>query len=138
MPHVRLPYVIYFVTWRLHKRAVPLEPDERTVVANAINYYNEYRYWLSGYVVMDDHVHVVVRVSHTTTLQKVVQNWKSFTSHELIKVSGREGSVWQPEYFDRIIRDEEELRATLEYVANNPKKRWPDIEEYPWCRVFEI
>jgi hypothetical protein len=30
------------------------------------------------------------------------------------------------------VRDERELREKLEYIAQNPFKRWPDIPEYRW------
>ncbi len=136
LPHFRGPHAVYFVTWRLHKLAVPLEPNERTLIADAINYYNESRYWLHGFVVMDDHVHGVVRIAPQCSVQKTVQNWKSFTSHKLIKQGEREGQLWQQEYFDRIIRDASAIESILEYIKNNPSKRWPDIGHYEWCRVF--
>jgi hypothetical protein len=40
--------------------------------------------------------------------------------------------VWQFEYFDRIVRDEDELLQKLRYILGNPWKRWPGIEGYEW------
>ena len=34
--------------------------------------------------------------------------------------------MWQNESFDRVVRDEEELREKVRYVCSNPLKRWPD------------
>ena len=42
------------------------------------------------------------------------------------------GSIWQDEYFDRIIRREEEFYETAKYILSNPYKRW-QVEEYPWA-----
>jgi hypothetical protein len=42
----------------------------------------------------------------------------------------RIGSIWQEEYFDTIVR-EGQFTIYLEYILNNPKKRW-GVEEYPW------
>jgi hypothetical protein len=45
---------------------------------------------------------------------------------------GRFGRIWQDEYFDRIVRDEKEFMQKLDYIVNNPWKRWPNIQDYPW------
>jgi putative transposase len=60
LPHWRMDGSIYFVTWRLDGSQSPLEPNERTLVAHAIKHFAGERYELLAYVVMDDHVHVVV------------------------------------------------------------------------------
>jgi REP element-mobilizing transposase RayT len=36
--------------------------------------------------------------------------------------------IWQRNYFERIIRNERELNATREYIANNPMKWSLDCE----------
>ena len=51
---------------------------------------------------------------------------------------GRTGRVWQREYFDRVIRDDEELGSRLAYIPGNPGKRWPDIEVYSWVWVEAV
>jgi putative transposase len=80
---------------------------------------------------MDDHVHVLVQPVDRS-LERIVQTWKSFTAHEINKVRGVEGTVWQPEYIDRIMRTEEEVFEKAHYILNNPKKRWPELGEYAW------
>jgi putative transposase len=50
------------------------------------------------------------------------------------RVLGRTGSFWQREYFDRLIRNENELEwAVVQYVITNPErarlKGWPWV----WC-----
>jgi REP element-mobilizing transposase RayT len=84
---------------------------------------------------MDDHVHVIVRPHAEYKLETIIQSWKSFTSNRLRKESGRSGWVWQSEYYDRIMRTEQELWETVRYLADNPRERWPDIQEYPWLLV---
>jgi hypothetical protein len=44
-------------------------------------------------------------------------------------------SIWQEEYFDRIVRDEKEFLDKVQYILNNPLKRWPEMEGYPWVWV---
>jgi leucyl-tRNA synthetase len=81
---------------------------------------------------MDDHVHVIVQPFEGNALESVVQSWKSYISHELTARSGRRAPVWLDEYFDRIIRDEDEFTEKANYIARNPVKRWPTVRRYEW------
>ena len=132
LPHWRLPGATYFVTWRLAEGQRPLMPEERTVVADAFHFFDQQRYELSAYVVMDDHVHVIVTPLAHARLQDIYHSWKSYTARHFQRGSGRRGRVWQQEPFDRIVRDEAELSEKIQYILNNPLKRWPDITDYPW------
>jgi putative transposase len=53
---------------------------------------------------------------------EVVHSWKSFTAHEINKLTGRSGPVWAVDYFDRFMRDEEHFHATVGYIEQNPVK----------------
>jgi len=136
LPHWRGNHVIYFVTWCVELGVAPLQEEERTLVASAFEYFDNKRYWLFAYVVMDDHVHVLVRASPEHPLEKIIHSWKSFTAHQFGRQTGRVGQVWQQEYQDRIVRDREEIENRLQYIAYNPTKRWPDLKEYPWMKIL--
>jgi len=138
LPHWRADDVIYFVTWRLHKSNAPLRPEERTVVASALEYFHGFRYSLLAYVVMDDHVHVLVRMMPGLPLEKVLQSWKSYTANHFQRNFDRERSVWEQEYRDHIIRGEEELIKVVQYISDNPLIRWPDATSYQWVRVYDF
>ena len=122
----------YFVTWRLHKNQQSLKPKEKDIVKSAICYFDGDRYQLYAYVVMDDHVHVLLSPIGEHKLKDIFHSWKSFTSHELCKRFKRSSPVWLDESFDRIVRNEAELYEKANYIANNPRNRWPDLEDYPW------
>lgn len=132
LPHWRMEGSVYFVTWRLHTSQSDLNPDERSIITSAIKHFDAVRYNLFAYVVMHDHVHVIVKPSEKYPLEKLVHSWKSFTANHLQHQFRRERSIRQDEYFDRIIRDETELLEKAQYIMNNPFKIWPEIEEYPW------
>jgi REP element-mobilizing transposase RayT len=136
LPHWQTSAAIYFITWRIAKSIPKLTPDERSAVAGALEFFHEDRYYLLGYVVMDDHVHVLVRLSANMSLPKVIHTWKSYTANRLQRVSYRSGSVWQQEHFDRIVRDAEELRNAAVYIQDNAASRWPECVDYPWCKMF--
>jgi len=56
-------------------------------------------------------------------LSEIVHAWKSYTAHEINKLLGRSGSVWQLEPFDHIVRDMAALGRFRQYIRNNPGKQ---------------
>src|SRR5438067_1612913 len=60
LPHLRAFGATYFVTWRLAHGQPDLTHAERAIVAAAIRHFDGTRYALAAFVVMNDHVHVVV------------------------------------------------------------------------------
>lgn len=135
LPHWRMEGATYFITWRLDEKQSKLTPDERSLVQAALRHFDGERYELLAYVVMDDHVHALINPLGGHRLQDIVHSWKSFTARVLQRTSGRQGRVWQDEYFDRIVRDEAEYIEKATYILNNPWKRWPGIADYPWVKV---
>jgi adenine-specific DNA methylase len=77
-------------------------------------------------------VHVIVKPRPGWELSQLTHSWKSFTANQLQRCFGRKGAVWQDESWDRVIRDEDEFWEKVEYILNNPKKRWPEIQDYRW------
>ncbi len=135
LPHWRMSGAVYFATWRLHPSQPELKPEERHLLTNTLSHFDGKRYELLAYVVMHNHIHVIVAPNDEHQLQTVVQSWKSFLANRLQREYGRKGSIWQDEYFDRIIRDEEEFLEKAQYILNNPQKEWPDITEYQWVGI---
>jgi REP element-mobilizing transposase RayT len=133
LPHWRLTGSVYFVTWRLADHQPCLSSEERTLVVTTIKHFENRRYTLPAYVVMDDHVHVLVLPLEGFALHRIVHSWKSFSAQRLASDGARIPPVWQREYFDRIVRNDDELRQKAQYILGNPLKRWPSIEEYPWA-----
>ncbi len=97
------------------------DPAHAMTVALALRYFDGMRYNLGAYVVMPNHVHALVQPTSSTTLTSITHSWKSYTAHELQRQNGITGSLWQEESFDRIVRDENELRKFDEYIFENPK-----------------
>jgi len=135
LPHWRLEGSVYFITWRIYPEQDSLQPDERTIVQSAILHFDDKKYNLHGYVVMDDHVHVLFYPLEGFKVQKIVHSWKSFTANILQRNFNRIGKVWLDEYFDRIIRNERDYWEKINYIWNNPLKRWLDIDNYQWVWV---
>ncbi|HEY3319811.1 MAG TPA: PfkB family carbohydrate kinase [Planctomycetota bacterium] len=132
LPHWRLEGAYYFVNWRLRSDQAELSPHERSLVVSALMHFNSQRYTLIAYVIMGDHVHVIVQPTKAHTLESIVQSWKSYTANRMQHESGRQGAVWEHEYYDRILRNDSEFYEKLDYIQNNPFKRWPELTEYQW------
>jgi REP-associated tyrosine transposase len=123
LPHWEYSDSIYFITWRLHKNQSSLIPEERSLVVEVLKHFEEKRYSLFSFVIMDDHVHVLARLGPAETLPKVLHTWKSYTANRLQREFKRKGSIWQEEYFDTIVRNWQQFLSYLKYIVNNPKKR---------------
>jgi REP element-mobilizing transposase RayT len=96
--------------------------DIRAIVANALPHFDGARYWLDAWVVMPNHVHVVLTPLAGYDLSAILHSWKSFTSHAILKLlPGWEGPLWQKESFDHIVRDADHLQRFRAYIANNSR-----------------
>lgn len=71
--------------------------------------------------IMPNHVHALIEVG-SVPLSRIVQNWKSITAVAANKLLARPGRFWQPEYWDRFRRNEEQTRKAICYIENNPVK----------------
>ena len=98
--------------------------DERAakVVADALIHFDGERYDLGAWVVMPNHVHVVVTPRDGHHIGDILHSWKSFTAHKINELLGRTGRFWQHESYDHIVRNERALYKIQEYIDRNPEK----------------
>ena len=66
-------------------------------------------YLLHSWVIMPNHVHVLVSPFPGEPLAGMVIGWKRFSATRIHKASGATGTLWQKDYFDRLIRDWDRL-----------------------------
>ena len=105
-----------------HGSCVLRQPASRKIVADALSHFDGVRYDLAAYVLMPNHVHALVKLKTDHPLPGILHSWKSFTAKAINKALGRTGSVWQPEYWDRLIRNERHFSACRTYIRDNPNK----------------
>ena len=108
-------------------------PDVAEVVATALQFFEGRRYRQFAWCVMPNHVHSVFRPLPNWPLERVLHSWKSFTSKEADKPLHRTGSFWEPEYYDHLIRSEQEFNQYVAYVASNPLKA--GLKDWRWVWV---
>src|SRR6185503_6360625 len=73
LPHWRIDGSTYFVTWRVDRDQSDLTASERTCVAKTIRHFDLVRYELLVWVVMNDHVHVVLTPFAKHPLESIVR-----------------------------------------------------------------
>ena len=96
------------------------QPEIGALVENALLHFDGERYRLHAWVVMPNHVHVLVTPLDGNSLSSIVHTWKSFTAKAANRLLGREGTFSFEEYFDRAIRDDRHFTRAVEYIENNP------------------
>ena len=98
--------------------------DERIArqVEDALFHFDGVRYRLLAWVVMPNHVHVLIETRPGFPLADIIHSWKSYTAKQANQTLERVGAFWMPDYFDRYIRDEQHLVAVTNYIEQNPVK----------------
>lgn len=92
------------------------------IVANALNRFDLDRYERGEWVVMPNHVHLIVTPRQGFELAKILHSWKSYTANSINTELNRSGKLWQDESFNQILRSEQHQWKVEEYIRNNPAK----------------
>lgn len=104
-----------------------------SMVVEAIRYRDKTQYDLHKYVVMGNHVHLLI--TPLATVSKLMQSLKWFTAREGNRMLGLTGRpFWQEESYDRIVRDATEFRRIGRYIEMNPVKAGmvAEPEDFLW------
>ena len=129
---------VYFITTSVADRE-PLFREEAycQIVFQAVQWLTEHNRWeCFCTMIMPDHVHLVVKLQDGWSIEQLMHSLKSYTSKQINKLKGRQGSIWQEGYFDHCIRKEESLREIILYCYHNPVRRGlvNKASEYPYWK----
>src|SRR5580692_10980016 len=116
-------YSCYFITASTFQKRNILQSDRMAgLFVNVLFHYRrQEKYLLHEFVVMTDHFHLLL--TPRETLERAVQLIKGGFSFRAKKELGFAYEIWQPSYYDRRVRDDEEYFAFREYIRQNPVKR---------------
>jgi putative transposase len=112
----------HFVTFSCYQRR-PLfttNVSKRTLETALERVRFMYRLRVYGYVVMPEHVHLLLSEPQRTTLATALKSLKQGVSRRLI---GDSEHFWQKRYFDFNIRNYRQFVEKLRYIHRNPVKR---------------
>ena len=105
-----------------HGEAFLRRPDIADIIQNSILHLDGKSCYLISWVVMPNHVHLLIKLLQGKYLRDFIKMLKGFTAREANKILDRKGKFWQEDYFDRYIRDEKHYFSTINYIENNPVK----------------
>jgi len=89
---------------------------------------------IHAYVLMTNHVHVLVTPAHPTSLPKMVQSVGRRYVQYVNTNYGRTGTLWEGRYRGTLIDSEAYLLTCCRYIERNPVRAEmvPHPREYPW------
>ncbi len=142
LPHWQQPGSIYFITWRLSGEEM-LSSEERTTILQSLLHWDQVKWTVHAAVVMPNHIHIIAQPltlsdGGAVNLSEIIRSVKTYSARTINAQRGVQGTFWQDERYDRILRDEAELLQKWQYLRQNPVERGlaSNPEEYPW--LYEI
>jgi|SRR5271156_1275125 len=120
--HRTAPGASYFVTTRCAQgRNIFQVPEVAQILITAILHYRDAKaYLLHQFVIMPDHLHVLLTPGHSISLEKAVQLIKGGSSFQISKQRGHKMEIWQQGFHDWTIRDFADWQAKVQYIRMNP------------------
>jgi putative transposase len=101
------------------------------LVSTLFHYREDGRYLLHGFVVMPEHIHVLLTPAGGQTIERCAQCIKGGFSHSVR--SQLTGQVWQPGFHEHRIRDAADFANQLAYIGANPQKR--GLSDHPFVHT---
>jgi len=143
LPHYQKDSRPLFVTFRTQS-GLSLPPDARTLTLQHCLHDHGITIQLHAAVIMRDHVHLLFTALRdadgwTFALPEILRAIKGTSARSINKLTTRTGPVWQDESFDHVLRGNEGLKETVEYIRQNPVRKGlaDKPEEYQWLWVEE-
>jgi putative transposase len=121
--HFQQARCLHFITFSCHARDPLLaDPRARDVFEQTLERVRKwYEFYVSGYVVMPEHVHLLISEPERSTLSRVLQMLKQNTGHSLRPPEG--SPFWLPRYYDFNVWSEDKRIEKLRYIHRNPVRR---------------
>jgi putative transposase len=134
------PHGTYFVTfsaWQ-RQRLFVVESHSRLFLKTLYGYRRQGKFELHAFVLMPEHVHLLLTPASGVTLERSIQFIKGGYSHALGVELGRKGEVWQRGFTDHRIRDAGGFNIHCDYIHKNPVKRGlvSVASEYRYCSAY--
>ena len=125
---------LHFVTFSCYRRAALLAtPEARRIFERTLE---QTRYWyefyLAGYVVMPEHVHLLISEPKYKNLAIALQMLKQNTSRQL-RGGTIDGCLWEKRYYDFNVWSEKKRVEKLRYIHRNPVRRGLVSQPEDWA-----
>ena len=141
LPHYQRDDRPLFVSFRV-RTPFELCREARTLALQHCLHDNGKTIRIHAVVIMPDHAHLLFTAIRdakgwTFALPEILRAIKGSSARSINRLSGRTGPVWQDESFDHVLRGDESLRETIEYIRQNPVRKGlvERPEDYQWLWV---
>ncbi len=116
------PGEILFITFNVHgKKPLFRNPKACSFFLHTLRYYKpQLKFQLLGYVVMEDHIHLLMRPSPDVSISAIIQKIKGAFGRKWKMMSHWKGPVWQKSFFNTILHDDASLKHRLNQMHNHP------------------
>ena len=132
--HRSAPGSSYFVTTKCWQgRQIFQVPEIAEILLQTLFYYRDRKaYQLHEFVLMPDHLHLLLTPSETTSLEKAVQLIKGGSSHRIHRERNHKMEIWQEGFYDWTIRGGDDWQTKVEYIRMNPARAKLVLEPGDW------
>jgi len=108
------------------------------IVAASLLYFDGDRYAMGDFVVMPNHVHLLVGLLGQTDIEEQCRSWKKYTATRINRALRRRGEFWQTESFDHLVRSPEQFEYFQRYIADNPRKGRLNEDQYLYYQYGDV
>jgi putative transposase len=131
----------YFITICAHMQQNLFQPDAvaELMIGTLRKYRDAGEFELHEYVVMPNHIHVLLSFNDQQKLGRVIQLIKGGFSHSLRENGIILRAVWEQRYYDRRVRDPQEFAEFSRYIQQNPVRKGlaERAEDYPYSSAAQ-
>ena len=112
----------YFITTTTYKKKPIFANKKKADMLRDIiyNFRNQNRYLLLSFVVMPDHLHLLLVPNQNNDISRIMHGIKRGSARLINKGFDSSGKIWEARFFDRVARSEEELVNDIKYIHFNP------------------
>ena len=126
---------MYFITSCLQDRRHLLACDGamRILVEEWTSALSKHSWGVGRFVIMPDHVHFFCRPAvSAVSLSIFMMRWKEWTSKKLSRTLAAAQPIWQPKFFDHLLRSDESYSEKWLYVRDNPVRAGLVASQEDW------
>jgi len=132
---------VYHVVFRGNNRQFVLadSEDKEALLKTLSKFKGRFGFKFYGFVLMDNHAHLVLATDHTSNISKIMQAVLLSYSLKFRKKYNYVGHVWQGRFKSSIIDGEGYIKECLEYIHNNPVRANMSMRpnDYRWSSYNE-
>jgi putative transposase len=122
LAHSTAPGWTYFVTTKAWQSVSVFQVHEvaEIVVNKILEYRDQHRYLLHEFVLMPNHLHLLLTPGISVSLEKALQLIKGGSSHSIHKARGNKMQIWQSGFHESRVRDWLDYKKKSDYISFNP------------------